>query len=237
MRWFRLGSSRRQAEHDPGQQAALLAEVRQRYGVHVQGRFADQAQAVTGLLTGDDGLAVAAEIVREVTDGAHAELQAQAADLTMRTGHRFAVDRHNYRPLWREAGDHLRWPLFQLPGGLHPYIQVAAAVTVVGRGARRIVRTTDPRPLLAQLLEVLDLTVAGWEFGRVRVDADAATLATGLITSTRELHDEMSEPPPLPPPVRELMRRNNSYAVHDSMGTGIVGGFNPGKTMREVLLT
>ncbi|WP_255521961.1 hypothetical protein [Actinoplanes aureus] len=39
----------------------------------------------------------------------------------------------------------------------------------------------------------------------------------------------MGNPPPLPTPVRELMRRNNT-------GTRPVGGLNPGKEMREALL-
>ena len=36
---------------------------------------------------------------------------------------------------------------------------------------------TDPNPLLTRVFEVLDLTTAGWEYGRVRVDTDAAALA------------------------------------------------------------
>ncbi len=214
----------------------MLDSVRQQFGAHVQGRFPDQAQAVAQLLTGDDGLVVAAAIVREFAGAAHAELVAQVGELYRRTGQGFGVDRRNYRPLWREAGAQLRWPLFQLPGGLHPYIQVAAAVTVVGGQARRAVRVLDPYPLLAQLFEVLDLSIAGWEFGRVRVDTDAASLVSGLIRSARELSDEMNEPPPLPPPVRELMRRNNTIDVYDSLGSGFAGSFNPGRTMREVLL-
>ena len=46
----------------------------------------------------------------------------------------------------------------------------------------------------------------------------------------------MGDPPPLPPPVRELMRRNNTLDVHDAIANRIVGGFNPGRTMREALL-
>jgi hypothetical protein len=130
----------------------------------------------------------------------------------------------------------LRWPLFALPGGLHPYVQVVAAVTVVGAGARRAVRVTDPDPLLAHLFEVLDLTVAGWEYGRVRVDADAASLAGRLITTARELRSAMAEAPPLPPPVRELMRRNNTFDVLGLDGNSVVGAFNPGREMRESLL-
>ena len=38
----------------------------------------------------------------------------------------------------------------------------------------------------------------------------------------------MPEPPPLPPPVRELMRRNNTIDVHDPTGSRVVGAYNPG---------
>ncbi|UQU67978.1 hypothetical protein COUCH_17585 [Couchioplanes caeruleus] len=236
MRWFRRGSGRRQVEHDPGRQAALLQDLRQRFGPHVQARFPDQAAAVAALLEGDDGLVVADAVLREFADAAHADLLAQAADLYRRTGHPVTVDRRNYRPLWRAAGGALRWPLFALPGGLHPYIQVSGAVTAVGGQARRTVRVLDPYPLLGHLFEVLDLTVAGWEFGLVRVDTDAAALANGLITAARDLRAAMDDPPPLPPPVRELMRRNNTVDVYDLTANRIAGGFNPGRTMREQLL-
>src|SRR3712207_1486380 len=213
MRWFRLGSGRRQVQQDPARQEALLRDLRHRFGDHVPGRFADQAAAAAPLFGGDDGLVVAALVLREFADGAHAELHSQIGVLYQRTGRGFAVDRRNYRPLWRDAGGALQWPLFSLPGGLHPYVQVAAAVTAVGGQSRRIVRVLDPYPLLAHLFEVLDLTIAGWEFARVRVDTDAAALAGGLITSARDLRDAMDEPPPLPPSVRELMRRNNTVDV------------------------
>lgn len=236
MRWFRLGLGKRQVQHDPDRQAQLLTEARQQFGAHVRVRFADQAGAVARLLDGDDGLLVAAGMVGMFADAAHADLLAQAADLHRRTGRGFAVDRANYRPLWRAAGPELRWPLFALPGGLHPYVQVSAAVTVIGGQARRSVRVTDPDPLLAHLFEVLDLTLAGWEFARVRVDTDAAGLAGGLISTARELRAAMPDPPPLPPPVRELMRRNRTVDVHDPTGGRIVGAINPGKEMREALL-
>jgi hypothetical protein len=237
MRWFRLGLGKRQVQHDPDRQEALFHEVRHRFGAHVQVRFPDQVDAITGLLDGDDGLAVAAAILREFTDAAYTDMLAQAADLHRRTGRGPAVDRRNYRPLWKAAGPYLRWPLFALPGGLHPYVHVAAAVTVVGTGARRAVRVTEPEPLLAHLFEVLDLTVAGWEFARVRVDVDAASLADRLITAAREVRSAMSsDPPPLPPPIRELMRRNNTIDVHHPTENRIAGGINPGKDMRESLL-
>jgi hypothetical protein len=157
-------------------------------------------------------------------------MYAQAANL------RLAIDRTNYRPLWQTAGTHLQWPLFALPCGLHPYIQVTAAVQGLGSRAREAVRITDPEPLLDQVFEILDLTIDGWEFGRVRVDIDAATLATRLIVTARELRAAMGNPPPLPVPVRELMRRNNTVTVLDAAGTRAAGTLNPGKEMRENLL-
>lgn len=233
MRLFGLG--RRQVEHDPSREAALLRQAREQFGVHVQGRFPDQADAVARLLDGDDGIAAATAMLSEFADAAHADLHAQAVELHRRTGHGLTVDRRNYRPLWQAAGPQLRWPLFALPGGLHPYVQVTGAVTVIGTHAKRAVRVTDPFPLLAHLLEVLDLTIDGWEYGRVFVDIDAATLGDKLINAARDLRDAMGEPPPLPPPVRELMRRNHTIDVHDATGVR-VGGFNPGKRMREALL-
>jgi hypothetical protein len=235
MRWFRLGLGKRQVQHDPARQEALRQEVRLRFGVDGQGRFGEQADAVAELLEGDDGLSVAIGILREFADAAHTELLGQAADLHRHTGHGPAVDRRNYRPLWREAGPRLRWPLFALPGGLHPYVQVVAAVTVVGARARRAVQVTDPEPLLAHVFEVLDLTVAGWEFGRVRVDVDAGTLADRLVSTARALRAAMPEPPPLPPAVRELMRRNNTVDVYAPDGH-VAGAINPGRMMRESLL-
>ena len=236
MRWFRLGGGKRRVEHDPARQQALRQDVRQRFGRHVQVRFPDQAEAVSQLLDGDDGLAVAVEILREFTDAAHTDLLTQAAELQRRTGHGLVVDRRNYRPLWQEAGRYLRWSLFELPGGLHPYVQVAAAVAVVGGQARRAVRATDPVRLLGSVFEVLDLTVAGWEYGRVQVDVDAVALAEQLIATGRELRAAMPEPPPLPPPVREMMRRNNTLDVYDPSGSRVVSTYNPGKEMRQSLL-
>ena len=236
MRWFRLGLGGRQVEQDPGRQEALLHDIRQRFGPHVQGRFGDQAGAITRLLDGDDGLSVAAGVVREFADAAHLDLRAQAAGLHRHTGRGLTVDRRNYRPLWQAAGPELRWPLFGLPGGLHPYVQVAAAVTVLGAQARRAIRVADPDPLLAQVFEVLELTLVGWEFARVRVDADYGDLADRLLSAARDLRAAMGEPPPLPPPIRELMRRNTTIDVHDAITDRIIGEFNPGRTMREALL-
>jgi hypothetical protein len=233
MRWL-LG--RRQVQHDPGRQQALLHDVRERFGPHVRAGFAEQADAIVRLLDGDDGLLVAAAILREFADAAYADLLGQAAEVHRRTGRGFAVDRRNYRPLWQAAGPGLAWRLFGLPCGLHPYVQVVAAVTVVGTQAKRCVRVIDPVPLLAHVFEVLDLTVAGWEYGRVRVDADTAALVDRLIFAGREIGAAMGDAPPLPPPVRELMRRNNTIDVYEAMGNRIVGALNPGRQMREALL-
>jgi hypothetical protein len=235
-RWFKRGGGRRQVDGDPGVRRDLLDDVRQRFGMQVQAPFADQAAAVVQVLQGDDGLLVAAEVLREFAEAAHAEMWAQTADLQRRTGRLFAFDRRNYRPLWREAGQGLRWPLFALPGNFHPYVQVTASVTVIGAQARRAVRITDPRPLLAQMFEVLDLMIDGWEFGRVRVDVDGATLAESLVVTARAVIDAMGDPPPLPDAVRELMRRNKTVDVYDATGRYVMGGFNPGKTLRETLL-
>lgn len=230
MRWFRRGAGKQPVEHDPGVQQALLHDVRERFGPQIQARFPDQVAAADRLLDGDDGIAVAAAVLREFADAAHADLNAQAAPRG------YVVNRRNYRPLWKKAAGELQWPLFGLPAGYHPYIQVSAAATAVSRQAKRVVRVTDPAPLLAHLFEVLDLTIAGWEFARVRVDIDGATLADRLIAAGRDVNAALDEPPPLPPPVRELMRSNRSVEVHDSTANRVVGTFNPGKQMREALL-
>ncbi|AGZ43038.1 hypothetical protein [Actinoplanes friuliensis] len=235
MRWFRLGPGRQQVQQDPDRQAALLHDIRQRFGPHVQVRFTDQAREVAHALNGDDGLFAAATVLRDFADAAASDMHSQAAANYQRTGRGFAVDRRNYRPAWKAAGPELRWPLFALPCGFHPYVHVAGAVLVVGANAKRITKVMDPDPLLVHLFEVLDLTVAGWEFGNVRVDADIAGLALALVSTTRDLRAAMDEPPPLPPAVRELMRRNNTITVLDLSGHG-VAAFNPGKEMREALL-
>jgi hypothetical protein len=227
MRWFRRGSGR---QSDPGAQQALIDDVRTRFGADVPGPFRQQADAAAAVLVGDDGVLAAAGILREFADAAYADLSAQAARFGL------AADRRNYRPLWRDARGGLRWTLWSLPGRLHPYIQVSAAVAAIGAEAKRAVRITDPLPVLAHAFEVLDLTIAGWEFARVRPDTDAATLAVRLIATTRDLRAAMSDEPPLPMPVRELMRRNNTIDVYDPDSPAVVGAFNPGKEMREALL-
>ncbi|MGN9812784.1 hypothetical protein ACTMSW_25950 [Micromonospora sp. BQ11] len=235
MRWLQrlLGGGRVQL--DPERQQALLQDVRHRYGAYAQERFPEQVEAIIGRLDSDDGLAVAARIVCQVADEAHADLQAQAHDIHRRTGRRLLVHRRNYRPLWREAGPALRWPLIALPCGFHPYAHVAAAVAVVGRRAPRLDRVTDPTPLLTRVFEVLDLTAVGWEYGRVRVDTDAVALADRLVTTAGQILAAMDDPPRLPPPVREWMRRNNTLDVYDPAGR-TVGGINLGAHLRERLL-
>ena len=62
------------------------------------------------------------------------------------------------------------------------------------------------------------------------------TLAAGLIAAARDLRSVMPDAPPLPPGIRDQMRRNNTVDVWDPAANRIVGGFNPGRTMREALL-
>ncbi|WP_229071053.1 hypothetical protein [Actinoplanes sp. DH11] len=228
MRWFRLGLRKRQVQHDPARQRELADQVRQRFGAEFTTPFAEQAAEVGRLLEGTDGVMVAAEILREFADGAHASVVVQAAGLGL------VADRTNYRTLWKNAGKRLRSPLFEQP--LHPYVQVTAAVTAVGAQAPATVRAVDPDPLLTHVFELLDLTVAGWQYGRVLVDVHGATLAAGLITTATEIRAAMSDPPPLPPPVREQMRSNASVDVLDPAISRFVGQWNPGKQMRESLL-
>ncbi|MET0425136.1 MAG: hypothetical protein ABW046_14720 [Actinoplanes sp.] len=234
MRWLGLG--KRRDAPDPGRSNALLQDIRLRFPGQPGVPFADQAAAVATALAGDEGLATAALILREFADAAQAEMYAQVNELHRRTGRGFAPDRRNYRPLWQSFGPELNWTLFTLPVGLHPYIHVAAAVTVLSTQARQAVRVIAPEPVVAHVFELLDLVLVGWEFGRVRIDADGATLADGLIVAGRELNAAMSNPPPLPEPVRELMRRNNTVDVYDPAANRILGVFNPGKAMREALL-
>ncbi|BCJ61947.1 hypothetical protein [Micromonospora endophytica] len=237
MGWLQRVLGGRQVEHDPGRQEALLQEVRHRFGIRVQLRARDQIEAITQLLDNEDGLVVATWVVREVADQAHTDLLSQAADLHRRTGYRLMVDRRNYRPLWREAGSELRWPLFDPPGGLHPYVQVVAAATVIGNRASRVVKATDPEPVLSSVFELFDLTSAGWEYGRVRPDTDGAELAMRLIAAAREINAALPDPPPLPQSVRELMRRNNTVHVYDPAGDRVVGGINLGAELRPALLS
>jgi hypothetical protein len=237
MRWFRRATAEKTAGPDTAGQDALAEEVRHRFGTGVQMRYHDQAGALTPLLDGDTGLLVGARILRDVADEAHAQVAARVADLNRRTGNGYVVDRCNYRPLWRQVGSELVSPLFALRCGFHPYIHVTAAAQVVGGDARRCLRLVEPDPLLRHIFEVLDLTLAGWEFGRVPVDTDAARLAARLIAAAREVRAAMPDPPPLPVGIRELMRRNNTTDVHDPTNGAVVGGINVGGEMRPAFLT
>ncbi|MBW6437328.1 hypothetical protein KZ829_26685 [Actinoplanes hulinensis] len=227
MRWFRFGSGGRQAQTDPGRQQELLRELRTRFGGQATARFAGQAAEAAALLDGDDGLVAATLVLRESADTAFAAMAAQG----------FPVERRDYRWTWQSAGTRLRSPLTTVPAGaFHPYVQTTAAVTVAGNQAKQLVRIVDANPVLTHVLELLDLVTAGWEYGGVRPDADSATLAARLIAAARDIRDAMSDTPPLPSPIREQMRRNNTVDVRDPATNRVVGGFNPGKEMREALL-
>lgn len=231
MRWFRRKPSERPLTREADRQ--VIDDVRRRFGLHQPGSFRDQAEAVAEVVAGPEGAGAAAGIVHEFAESAHAEIQQRAAVLSRTVGYQFVVDRANYRPLWREAQPDLKWPLFALPCGLFPYIHVAGALRAIAAHPKHV---PDQSRLLAHLFEIFDLTVAGWEFAHVRVDTDGAALATGLITTTRAVRDAMSKEPPLPPPVRELMRRNNTIDVWAPDAPQVVDRINPGRTLREVLL-
>jgi hypothetical protein len=62
---------------------------------------------------------------------------------------------------------------------------------------------------------VLDLTVSGWEFGRVPVGAEAADLACRLIAAAKQMRLTEDEPPALPPGIREAMRSNRTTDIYD----------------------
>jgi hypothetical protein len=230
MRWFRRRPSERLVPRDADRQ--VIDDVRQRFGLHRPGSFREQANAVAAVL-GADGAGAAAGVVQEFAESAHEQIQALAAALSRSVGYQFVVDRSNYRPLWRDAQPDLKWPLFGLPCGLFPYIHVSAAVQVIGAHPKQ---APDQNRLLTYLFEILDLTIAGWEFANVRVDTDGAALAGDLITTARSLRDAMSKEPPLPSPVRELMRRNNTIDVYAPDAPHVVAHINPGRTLREVLL-
>jgi hypothetical protein len=237
MRWFRRAPADRPVEIDPGRHEALVQEVRHRFGPGARIRYRDQVVALVPVLDTGDGLSVAVRIVHDVAREAHADIHAQVTEINRRTGRGYAPDWQNYRPLWRQVGPDLRSPLFALPCGFHPYVHLAAAATVLGRQARRCMALTDPDRLLADVFVALDLTTAGWEFGGVPADTDGAYLVAGLITAAQQIRAAMSEPPPLPPAIRELMRRNNRTAIYDPAGGTVVGEFNIGGEMRPAFLT
>ncbi|WP_430782929.1 hypothetical protein [Actinoplanes sp. G11-F43] len=226
MRWFRFGSSKRD-EQDPGRQQQIYRELRQRYapvpGQHNEARAAEAVQ----LFDGDDGIVVATVVIREYADSVHAALAAQG----------FQVERRDYRWSWQGAGPRLRSPLVAgTASGLDPFVQVAAAVTVLGAHAKQAVKIVNPVPTLEHVLEILDMVTSGWEYGGVLADVDAANLAAGLISAATAIRAAMSDEPPLPSPIREQMRRNNTVQVWDPISNRVVGGFNPGREMREALL-
>jgi len=231
MRWFRRKTSERFVLTDADRQT--IDDVRQRFGLHRPGSFRAQADAVADVLGGPEGARAATGIVHEFAESAHQEIQGLAAALSRSVGYQFVVDRTNYRPLWRDAQPDLKWPLFALPCGFFPYIHVAAAARTISSHPKAV---PDQALVLAHLFEILDLTVAGWEFANVRVDTDGADLASTLITTTRSLRDAMSKEPPLPPPVRELMRNNNTIDVLAPDAPHVAAHFNPGRRLREVLL-
>jgi hypothetical protein len=166
MRWFRRTRDERLDQQDAARRM-MINDVRQRFGIHQPGSFHHQATAVAEALTGPDGVAAAAGIVHEFADSAYSEIQRTAAELSRRVGYQFFVDRANYRPMWREAQPDLRWPLFNLPCGLFPYIHVAGALQAI---STQVKLTTDQNRLHGHLFEILDLTISGWEFASVRVD-------------------------------------------------------------------
>lgn len=227
MRWFRRKSTGGPPTVDPARQEALIADIRRRFGGgQVPGGFREQAAALAQLLGGEDGLAVANRIVHETADRAHADLQARAAAL----GH--GVDRRDYRVLLRRTG--LPDRLTELPGW-HPYVHLAAALTAIEADVQRAMALTDPNRLLIHTLELLDLTVSGWEFARVPVTADAADLVTRLIAAATRMRLTEDEPPALPPGIREVMRSNRSMNVHDRTGA-VIGVINVGAETRRSFL-
>ncbi|MET7394027.1 hypothetical protein ABZS66_11080 [Dactylosporangium sp. NPDC005572] len=227
MRWFRRKQADRPLMVDPVRQEALVADVRRRFGGHLPGRFQDQAGALAQFLNDDDGLAVANRIVHETAEQAHADLQAQAA------ARGYGVDRRNYRALYRQTG--LQYRLDALPPGWHPYVHLPAALAAVEANAKRAMVLTDPNWLLIHTLELLDLTVSSWEFGRVPVSADAARLASRLIAAATRMRLTEDNPPALPPGIREVMRSNRTMNVHDGAGA-VVGVINVGAQTRSSFL-
>ena len=227
MRWFRRKSADRPLTVDPARQEALIADIRRRFGGHVPGTFQEQAGSLVQVLGGDDGLAVADRIVHETADQAHAEVRAQATAL----GH--GLNRHNYRALYRQTG--LQYRIAEASSGWHPYVHLAAASTVIEADVKRAMVLTDPNWLLVHTLELLDLTVSGWEFGRVPVTADAADLVTRLIAAATRMRLTEDEPPALPPGIREVMRSNRAMNVHDQTGA-VIGAINVGAETRRSFL-
>ena len=226
MRWFRRKPADQPLVVDPVRQEALIADVRQRFGGHVRVPPREQVDALAALFDDDDGLAVATVIVHRMAEAAHADVQAQAAARGL------SVDRRTYRALYRQLGAELR---YQLPGGFHPYVHLGAALTAIAAHPKRALALTDPNWLLIHTLELLDLTVSGWEFGQVRAGADDADLVGRLIAAAMRMRLTEDEPPALPPGIREVMRSNRSTGIYDRTGA-LIGSINVGEQTRRSFL-
>lgn len=230
MRWFRRKPADGPFRVDPVRQEALIADIRRRFGGDVPLRFREQVDALVPLLNDDDGLIVATRIVHVTAEQAYADAQAQAAARGLGV-----VDRRSYRALYRQMGPDLRYRLAELPCGFHPYVHLGAALTAIRERPKRARASTDPNWLLAHTLELLDLTVSGWEIGGVRASIDAAELATRLLAAAAQLRLTEDRPPALPPGIREVMRSNRTIDIYDSTGI-VVGAVNMGADTRRSLL-
>jgi hypothetical protein len=230
MRWFRRRPAASPLQVDPVRQEALIADIRSRFGGHVPVRFRDQADSLARLFSDDDGLAVASRIVHATAEQAYADVQAQAA------ARGYGADRRNYRTLYRQLGPDLRYPLGEGSSQFHPHVHLSAALAAIAAHTKRVMVLTDPNWLLVHTLELLDLTVSGWEFGRVPVGADDAHLARSLIAAATRMRLTEEEPPALPPGIREVMRSNKATNVHDQAGT-VIGSINVGAETRRSFLT
>jgi hypothetical protein len=229
MRWFRRKPADKPVLVDPARQQALIADIRRRFGGHVQVRFVDQSNALAQLFNDDDGLAVATKIVHGLAEQAFADVQAQAA------ARGYGADRRDYRTLYRHMGPDLRYRLAELPSGFHPYVHLGAALAAIQAHPKRALALTDPNWLLLHTLELLDLTVSAWEFGRVPVGADDAHLVSRLIAAAMQMRLTEDEPPALPEGIREVMRSNRTTNVHDPTGA-VIGGINVGAETRRSFL-
>ncbi len=229
MRWFRRKPADGPLLVDPARQDSLIAVIRRRFGGHVQAGFREQVDLLVPLFNDDDGLTVATRIVHTTAEQAYTDIQAQAAARGL------GVDRRTYRALYRQMGADLRYRLAELPSGLHPYVHLGAALAAIGARPKRAMVLTDPNWLLVHTLELLDLTVSGWEFGAVPVSADAADLATRLIATAMQIRLTEDEPPALPPGIREVMRSNRTTPIYDRAGT-VIGGINVGEQTRQSFL-
>jgi hypothetical protein len=229
MRWFRRKPADKPLLVDPVRQETLIADIRRRFGGHVAVRLHEQVDALVALFNDDDGLAVATVIVHRMAEQAYADVRAQAAARGL------GVDRRNYRALYRQMGPDLRYRLAELPCGLHPYVHLGAALTAIRVRPKRAMVLTDPNWLLVHTLELLDLTVSGWQFGRVLASADAADLVGRLIAAAMQMRLTDDEPPALPPGIREVMRSNRTTDIYDRTGV-LIGSVNVGEQMRRSFL-